>query len=141
MQHGQAILDFLLFLNDRLSRSSHKFKNNTANSPEEVNVVGIVLEHGSLKVKDIANLLPGIDPSKLSRLIDGLEKQSYITRTINPDDRRSFLIAPTEQGQELHKQFTEELNSLGESMLAPLTATEQVILVELFSKIQNNWDS
>ena len=140
LNHGQAVLDFLLFLNDTLSRSSHKFTDDTASSPEEANIIQLVAAHGTLKVKEIAQLLPGMDPSKLTRLLDGLEKQAFVTRAINPEDRRSFLIAPTAQGLALLEQFTQELNQLAHSMITPLTLTERLILVELFHKIQQNWN-
>jgi DNA-binding MarR family transcriptional regulator len=138
--HGRAVLEFLLFLNDTLSRASNHFEDHTACSPESANIIRIIARHGSLKVKDIGQLMPGMDPSKLTRLIDGLETHSYITRTINPKDRRSFLIAPTTEGLHLLGLFTGELGHLAQSMLTPLTPTERLILVELFNKIQRNWD-
>lgn len=134
----QAVLDFVLFLNDVLSQTSHHFENETSCSPEEANILRIVQEHGSLKVKDIAQALPGMDPSKLSRLIDGLEKQAYITRTINTSDRRSFLITPTPQGLKLLQVFVNDLQGLGHTMLSPLTPIERLMLVELFNKVRNS---
>jgi DNA-binding MarR family transcriptional regulator len=136
---ARAVLDFMLFLNDTLSRTSQLFEQETSCSPEEANVLRVLAEHGPLMVKEIAQVLPGIDPSKLTRLLDILEKQGYATRTLNPENRRSFLVAPTERGVQLLEAFTHYLKELAQGMLTTLTPTERLVIVELFSKIQTNW--
>ncbi len=136
---AQAVLDFMLFLNNTLSQSSHHFEQETLCSPEEANVIALLAKRGPLMVKEIAQALPGMDASKLTRILDSLEKQGYATRMLNREDRRSFLITPTEQGMKLLGTFTAQLHGVAQGMLAPLTATERLILVELLFKIQTNW--
>src|SRR6266699_3498246 len=102
---ARAVLDFMLFLNDTLSRTSKQFENETSCSPEEANVIRVLAQRGPLRVKEIAQALPGMDPSKLTRLLDSLEKQGYATRTLNQANRRSFLVAPTERGLKLLGAF------------------------------------
>ncbi len=136
---AHAVLDFMLFLNDTLSRTSHHFEQETLCSPEEANIIALLSRRGALMVKEIAQAMPGIDPSKLTRILDSLEKQGYATRTLNREDRRSFLVTPTEQGMQLLGTFTAHLQELAQGILASLTATERLILVELFTKIQTNW--
>ncbi len=136
---ARAVLDFMLFLNDTLSRTSQRFENETLCSPEEANVISVLSQHGPLMVKDIAQAMPGIDSSKLTRILDSLEKQGYATRTLNRGDRRSFLVAPTERGMQLLETFTQQLKELAEGVLTPLTPIERLMLVELFTKIQTNW--
>ncbi len=135
----QAVLDFMLFLNDTLSRTSQQFEDETSCSPEEANVIRILAQHGPLMVKDIKKALPGMDPSKLTRLLDSLETQGYAARTLNKENRRSFLVAPTERGMRLLGEFTHDLEVLVQNMLSTLTPTERLILVELFTKIQTSW--
>jgi len=62
-------------------------------------------------------------------------------RTLNQTNRRSFLVTPTERGLQLLGAFTSHLLELGEGMLATLTPTERLVLVELFTKIQANWNA
>jgi DNA-binding MarR family transcriptional regulator len=109
-------------------------------SYDEASVLRVLAQRGPLMVKQIAQALPGINLSKLTRILDSLENQSYITRTLNREDRRSFLVAPTEQGMQLLETFIRKLEGLGQGMLKALTATERLVLVELFAKIQANWD-
>ena len=135
----RAVLDFMLFLNDTLSRTSQHFEDETLCSPEEANIISLLSRRGPLMVKEIAQALPGMDPSKLTRVLDSLEKQGYATRTLNRGDRRSFLVTPTERGMQLLEAFTAQLQGLAQGMLTTLTPTERLVLVELFTKIQTNW--
>ncbi len=136
---ARAVLDFMLFLNDTLSRTSQLFEDETLCSPEEANVISLLSRRGSLVVKEIAQAMPGMDPSKLTRVLDSLEKQGYATRTLNRGDRRSFLVTPTERGMQLLETFTAQLQGLAQGMLTILTPTERLVLVELFTKIQTTW--
>ena len=136
---ARAVLDFMLFLNDTLSRTSKLFEDETLCSPEEANVISLLSRRGPLMVKEIAQAMPGMDPSKLTRVLDSLEKQGYAIRTLNREDRRSFLVTPTERGMQLLETFTAHLQELAQGILTPLTPTERLILVELFTKIQTNW--
>ena len=137
---AQVVLNFMLFLNDTLSQTSQQFEDETSCSPEEANVVRVLVQNGPLMVKEIKQALPGMDPSKLTRLLDSLEIQGYVTRTLNSKNRRSFLVAPTERGMRLLEGFTHELEELTQNMLVTLTPTERLILVELFTKIQTKWN-
>jgi DNA-binding MarR family transcriptional regulator len=137
--HEQAVLDFMMFLNNTFSRTSITFEDETACSAEEASVLRVIAQHDSIMVKDIAQALPRMDASKLTRLLDSLEKKGNVTRVINPGDRRSFLIAPTERGLQLLNRFSDNLRALVKKMMATLTPTERLILVELFNKIYTNW--
>jgi DNA-binding MarR family transcriptional regulator len=134
----RAVLDFMLFLNDTLSRTSQHFEDETLCSPEEANIISLLSRRGPLMVKEIAQAMPGMDPSKLTRILDSLEKQGYATRTLNREDRRSLLITPTEQGIQLLGMFTAHLQELALGMVSSLTPTDRLVLVELFTKIQTN---
>ena len=136
---ARAVLDFMLFLNDTMSRISQHFESETLCSPEEANVIALLSRRGPLMVKEIAQAMPGMDPSKLTRILDSLEKQGYATRTLNREDRRSFLVAPTERGMQLLETFMYQLKELAQGVLTPLTPIERLMLIELFTKVQTNW--
>src|SRR5205809_5659598 len=136
----RAVLDFMLFLNDTLSRTSKLFEYETLCSPDEASVLSLLARRGPLMVKEIAQGMAGIDASKLTRILDSLEKHGYATRTLNRGDRRSFLVTPTERGRRLLDVFTGQLEDLAQDLLAALTPAERLILVELFTKVQANWN-
>jgi DNA-binding MarR family transcriptional regulator len=134
------VLDFLLFLNETMSRTSRDFEDATACSPDEAAVIRVLVQRGPLMVKEIVQALPGMDASKLTRLLDNLEHQGYAIRSLNRADRRSFLVTPTARGLHLLEEFTQHLRALTEHIFLTLTPIEQLVLVELFKKIQTNWD-
>ena len=134
----RAVLDFMLFLNDTLSRTTQRFADETSCPPEETTIIRILAQHGPMMVKEISQALPGIDASKLTRLLDSLEKRGYATRTLNTANRRSFLVTPTERGLLILEGFTDVLESLAQGMLATLTPTERLVLVALCTKMQAN---
>src|SRR6266699_5891562 len=135
-----AVLDFMLFLSDTLSQRSKLFEQETLCSPDEVSVISLLTRRGPMMVKQIAEGMAGIDPSKLIRILDSLEEHGYATRTLNREDRRSFLVTPTERGRQLLDVFTGQLGDLAQDLLAALTSAERLILVELFTKVQANWN-
>jgi len=136
----RAVLDFMLFLSDTLSQRSKLFEQETLCSPDEVSVISLLTQRGPMMVKQIAEGMAGIDPSKLTRSLDSLEEHGYATRTLNREDRRSFLVTPTERGRQLLDVFTGQLGDLAQDLLAALTPAERLILVELFTKVQANWN-
>ena len=141
-QQVEAVFRFVMFLNDTLSRTNQHFERETSCSPEEANVVRVLVQGGGpLMVKEIAQAMPGMNLSKLTRLLDSLEKHGYVTRSLNREDRRSFLVTPTEQGRRLLDDFMQDLSALSRGMLLALTPAERMILVELFNKMQANWQS
>lgn len=57
-------------------------------------------EHESGTPGQIAQAM-GVGRSSLSGILDRLESEGFLSRAINPDDRRSFLLSLTQQGREL----------------------------------------
>lgn len=46
-----------------------------------------------------------VRPANLTGVVDGLTDKSVVTRSINPNDRRSFLVAITEEGERFLAEF------------------------------------
>ena len=134
-QQVRAVFDFMMFLGETLSRSTQLFEDQTTSSPAEVEVLRVLAQRGPLVVKEIARSIPGLSLSKLTRVLDKLESEQRVTRTLNRQDRRSFLVTPTEQGLALIGGLLQGLESIAQSMLTALTPAERLMLVELFAKI------
>jgi DNA-binding MarR family transcriptional regulator len=135
-EHVRVVFEFMMFLGDTLSQSLQRFEDTTTCSPAAVDVLRVLAERSPQTVKEIARSIPGLSLSKLTRVLDELETQQCVTRTLNRQDRRSFLVTPTEQGQLLIGGLLHGLESIAQSMLTALTPTERLMLVELFAKIR-----
>jgi DNA-binding MarR family transcriptional regulator len=138
-QQIRAVFAFVMFLGDNLALTSQHFEDEVKCSPQELNVMRVLSLHGPLMVKDIAHAIPSISLNKLTRVLDSLETRGYVTRTLNREDRRSFLVSLTEPGALLFRQFIQHIDEVAQGILKPLTPTERLMLVELFAKIQANW--
>ncbi len=135
-QQVHAVFDFMMFLGDTLSRSMQRFEDQTMRSPAEVEVLRVLAQRSPLPVKQIAQSIPGLSLSKLTRVLDSLESNHCITRMLNREDRRSFLVTPTEQGLLLIGGLLQGIESIAQSMLTALTPAERLMLIELFAKIR-----
>src|SRR5260370_1608250 len=96
-EQTRAVQDFMMFLGERMGQTNYQFEHTMHCSPEEVRVLYILAERSPLMVKEIARGLQGVAMSKLTRLLDQLEEQGYISRSLNLEDRRTFHLTLTQQ--------------------------------------------
>lgn len=68
-------------------------------------------------------------------LLDALERNGWIRRVPNPDDRRSVFIEITDEGRAVIDHFLPGIRALENRALAELTAAELVTLRELLAKV------
>ena len=66
-------------------------------------------------IRDLVRVF-GVKQSTFTSLLDRLEEAGYARRTINPDDRRSFLVHITDRGSELAARVTRLLRSLEDDL-------------------------
>ena len=143
LQMTTALLRFVFFLSDMVNEQQWNFEQQMKGChPEDVRVLFLWMEpRGPLMVKDIALELNGVSLSTLTRILDRLEQQGYIRRMLNPQDRRSFQVIPTEQGQQTIESFLQEWRTMAQNVLGALTPIEQLVLIELLNKVQQHWPS
>jgi DNA-binding MarR family transcriptional regulator len=140
-EHTRAVQDFMMFLGEHMSQTNYQFETTIHCSPDEMRVLYTLAERSPLMVKEIARGLQGVGMSKLTRLLDQLEAQGYISRSLNLEDRRSFHVSLTEQGKMLCEGLEQQMADLAESILHSLTPIERLLLVELFAKVRANWSA
>ncbi|MHA2742177.1 bifunctional helix-turn-helix transcriptional regulator/GNAT family N-acetyltransferase [Vibrio harveyi] len=77
-----------------------------------------------LTINQLAQQL-NVDKSNASRTVTGLIKLGLVESIENPKDKRSQLVALTEQGQQALSQLDQQQNSLFEQLLTQLDNSEQ----------------
>jgi DNA-binding MarR family transcriptional regulator len=82
-----------------------------------------------LSVNELAERL-GLSPSRLTRIIDGLEGKRFVRRAISKRDRRVMDISLTDQGRVVQKQLEDTFVRTHEDIirLLPSGTTEGVLL-------------
>ncbi|MDB5078358.1 MAG: putative HTH-type transcriptional regulator ywhA [Chloroflexi bacterium] len=131
------VRDFIMFLGEKFKRSTEDFEGFSKCSIQEIIVLKILANQGSIMVKDIACRLTGISMSSLTRILDHLEENEYIERKLNKEDRRSFVIALSPKGSKLAESYQNKFEVMAEGMLEALTPAERLILVELYTKVRS----
>ncbi len=142
-QMTATLLRFVFFLGGMVNERQWHFEQEMEGChPEDVRVLFLWMEpRGPLMVKEIAQELKDVSLSTLTRMLDRLELQGYVRRMLNPQDRRSFRVMPTERGQQAVERFLQHWQSVVQAVLDVLTPTEQLVLIELLNKVQQHWPS
>ena len=87
-----------------------------------------------MRIGDLAAKLE-IVPRSATTMVDGLENAGFVTRRMDPCDRRSILLAPTAKGQDLIARLAEERTASAETLFTPLSADEKLELLRLLGSI------
>jgi DNA-binding MarR family transcriptional regulator len=80
-------------------------------SPLEGHILTYLRGYAPASIRDLVRVF-GIKQSTFTSLLDRLERGGLVRRTINPGDRRSFLIHITEKGADLATRLTRLLRTL-----------------------------
>jgi DNA-binding MarR family transcriptional regulator len=83
-------------------------------------VLAALADGGPVSQLELARRLR-IDPGDMTAIIDGLEGQSLVTRTVDPGDRRRRVIRPTPAGTARLKRLVDLAEEVADDVLAPLS--------------------
>lgn len=89
---------------------------------------------GTIKAADLSELLEMSRPS-ITRILNGLEKRGLITRTIDPNDRRSINIGLTEAGTEALKLANRKILNFAERVVESLGESDTDKLIALIERL------
>jgi DNA-binding MarR family transcriptional regulator len=89
---------------------------------------------GTLRMSDVSAAL-GVTPRNVTTIVDGLEREDYIRRRRDPDDRRAIRLELTENGRALVERVHAFHNAIGEHFFAPLDVEERCLLLRLLRKL------
>ncbi len=92
-------------------------------SPIEGHVLTYLRSYAPASIRDLVRVF-GIKQSTFTSLLDRLERDGFVRRAINPDDRRSFLIHITDEGTELAVRLNRLLKSLEDEIRAGVEARD-----------------
>jgi MarR family transcriptional regulator, organic hydroperoxide resistance regulator len=89
----------------------------------ELNALANLAERGALNVRELS-AETGTRATTLTGVLDRLESRGYLTRELDPTDRRSFRLPLTEAGQAVAERVQTAVADLEREALAHLSATE-----------------
>ena len=103
-------------------------------------VVAAVVEEPGSGQRHLANRM-GVDAVNLGQMIEILEQKGLVKRQIDPADRRARQLFVTRRGAELRRRLRPLLLAAQERLLAPLTKTERMALLDMLARVIEANDS
>ena len=101
----------------------------------QAGILTMVTELQPMTQKALADAL-GIDRTTMVGLLDDLEDKGYVARQRHPQDRRAFLIHPTDSGRAAKAAAVRILDEQQRRFLAPLTPAERRQLAGLLTRLR-----
>ena len=89
----------------------------------EINALANLAEGGTLNVRQLSERT-GTRASTLTGVLDRLADRGYLTRELDPSDRRSFRLPLTEAGQAVAARVLAAVAGLEREAMAGLSATQ-----------------
>ncbi len=89
---------------------------------------------GGVRQKNLVEELD-ISPAAVSELVTKLEKDEYLKRDVDPDDKRATLITLTDLGKARAAELSDERNERFSKAFTALTEKEKDQLLKLLEKI------
>lgn len=128
-------------LAELLTRASWRLRRNERKALGPYNItfasaraLRLLVEGGAMRMGDLAARLE-IVPRTATTRVDDLEEAGLVTRSADPSDRRSTLVAPTAQGRELVTRLKDERRASAETMFATLSTAEKAELVRMLGLV------
>ncbi len=103
----------------------------------EINVLASLAGHRSLTVGALATAT-ATRPTTLTSALDRLARRGYVTREVDPVDRRSFLISLTPAGQQAAATISAAVSELERAALARVSLAQRAgffAVVEALSEV------
>ncbi|MEP5613075.1 MAG: MarR family transcriptional regulator [Cyclobacteriaceae bacterium] len=104
---------------------------------EQVSVLSILDERGSKFQNELADIMSKDNPT-LTRILDLLEKKSYLKRELSSGDRRKFLIVLTKEGEKKIAQAMPIIKQIRSTLFEDVSSNDLNQLLNLKERIEGN---
>ena len=103
-------------------------------TPGQYGVLSCLWQNGSCTPKEIAQILR-LENSTISGVLDRMQKRGLIDRVVDPNDRRSVRVVPTEEGSSLKDDVLRLIDELNAEILSGFTAEQRSTLLSCLQQI------
>lgn len=103
-------------------------------TPTQFAALATILRYGDVSQNHLGRLT-AMDPSTISLVVRKLRKLGLVTSGASSTDQRMVIITLTNAGVDYTLERLTKSNEAGNRLLAPLSAAEQALLLELLQRI------
>lgn len=94
-------------------------------------------KHKSLSQMELAEKMD-IKPSTLARLVDRMERDGYVQRMKNNEDRRIFIVSFTEKGEKFWKDLLPEGEKMGKIFSNNISDEDMGVFMKVLNQMVDN---
>lgn len=109
-------------------------------TPEQFALLSIIASHNGLYQRQLAQIAFKDRPN-ITRLIDILEKRTFVYREIDSSDRRIIKVFITDEGRKTVADIMPLINEIRAKTVEGITEEEVKVLQSVLQKICNNLES
>jgi DNA-binding MarR family transcriptional regulator len=102
-------------------------------SNAQSSLLKLLYHNGKMTQTDLCEELK-LDKSTVAKALDRMENNGLVTKTINPDDSRSFLVSPTQKAIETIPKAQEVLSGWTEDVTSGMTKKEKEMFFKLIKQ-------
>ena len=113
-------------------------------SPGECKLLAIICrletESGSAAVAEVCRMT-GLKSASVSRTLNALEQRGLITRSIDPNNRRSVIVRATDAGREIESAQQAEMCNYWNSVFARIPEQDVSELLRIWNEIMDSMEA
>jgi DNA-binding MarR family transcriptional regulator len=134
---GQEGMLALFLAADAVRRTVASLLEGHALTPQQYNVLRILRGAGDdgLPTLEITERMVEQTPG-ITRLIDRLEQQKWVSRERSKEDRRQVFCRITKSGNALLARIDKEINGKDDEMLGMLSGQEKRVFIDLLNRVR-----
>lgn len=102
--------------------------------PPTYGVLNVVGQRGSISQRELCDIL-GVHPSDMVEIMDIVEREGWVERRRDPDDRRRYQLTLTAAGRRVRARYDALAAEAEAQVLEPLSEAERRTLLELVAKV------
>lgn len=133
-QLNHLIIEFY----DKMSSWEQSVVKETGYTLAQVHTIEVLGNHGSMRMKELADKL-GITTGTLTVQVERLVKAGMIERCPHHEDRRSILVALTQQGEALHHHHNDLHMKLTQDLTRHIDPKQRDMLISCLEKINREF--
>lgn len=102
--------------------------------PPTYGVLNVVGQRGSISQRELCDIL-GVHPSDMVEIMDIVEREGWVERRRDPDDRRRYQLTLTAAGRRTRARYDALAAEAEAQVLEPLSESERRTLLDLVAKV------
>lgn len=102
--------------------------------PPTYGVLNVVGQRGPISQREVCDVLD-VHPSDMVEIMDIVEREGWVERRRDPEDRRRYRLTLTAAGRRTRARYDEIAAQAEALVLEPLTEAESRMLLELVAKV------